>query len=57
MRKVPLFLSKSMVYLLCCPTHSGNRKGVPQVAEIVTGLIVAVGANVIAHYICKWLDD
>lgn len=57
MRKVPLFLSKSMVYLLCCPTHSGNRKGVPQVAEIVTSLIVAVGANVIAHYICKWLDD
>ena len=57
MRKVPLFLSKPVIYFQCCPAHSGNRKGVSQVADILTNLIVAVGASVIAYYICKWLDD
>ena len=57
MRKAPLFLSKPVLYFQCCPAHSGNRKGVSQVVDILTNLIVAVGASVIARYICKWLDD
>ena len=37
--------------------HSGNRKEVSRMAEILTNIIVAVVAQVTANYVCKWLDD
>lgn len=51
---VPL---STVSYLFRCPLHSGNRKEVCHVGDIFINLFVAVGANMIAYYICKWLDS
>ena len=51
---VPL---STVLYLFRCPLQSGNRKEVCHVGDIFINLFVAVGANVIAYYICKWLDS
>ena len=39
--------------------QSGNREEVFPMEAIsaITNFLVAVGANVAAYYICKWLDD
>ena len=37
--------------------HSGNRREVSRMAEILTNIIVAVVAQVIADRLCKWLDS
>lgn len=37
--------------------HSGNRREVSLMVQIVTDIIVAVAAQVIADRLCKWLDN
>ena len=37
--------------------QSGNREEVVLMDSILINFIVAVGANVVSYYICKWLDD
>ena len=39
------------------PLHSGNRREVSLMVQIVTDIIVAVIAQVIADRLCKWLDN
>lgn len=55
----------SKIAMLCriCDTkdaallHSGNRREVSLMVQIVTDIIVAVAAQVIADRLCKWLDN
>ena len=55
----------SKIAMLCriCNTkdaallHSGNRREVILMVQIVTDIIVAVAAQVIADRLCKWLDS
>ena len=55
----------SKIAMLCriCNTknaallHSGNRREVSLMVQIVTDIIVAVAAQVIADRLCKWLDS
>mgnify|MGYP007047245070 CR=1 FL=1 len=37
--------------------HSGNRREVSLMVQILTDIIVAVIAQVIADRLCKWLDS
>ena len=37
--------------------HSGNRREVSLMVQIVTDIIAAVAAQVIADRLCKWLDS
>ena len=37
--------------------HSGNRREVSLMVQILTDIIVAVAAQVIADRLCKWLDS
>ena len=37
--------------------QSGNREEVVLMETILIDLLVAVGANVLSYYICKWLDN
>ena len=37
--------------------HSGNRREVSRMVQILTDIIVAVIAQVIADRLCKWLDN
>ena len=37
--------------------HSGNRREVSLMVQIVTDIIVAVAAQEIAERLCKWLDN
>ena len=39
------------------PLHSGNRREVSLMVQILTDIIVAVAAQVIADRLCKWLDS
>ena len=39
------------------PLHSGNRREVSRMVQILTDIIVAVAAQVIADRLCKWLDS
>ena len=56
-------LSKiAMLCRICCTKdaallHSGNRREVSLMVQIVTDIIVAVAAQVIADRLCKWLDN
>lgn len=55
----------SKIAMLCriCDTkdaallHSGNRREVSLMVQILTDIIVAVAAQVIADRLCKWLDN
>lgn len=55
----------SKIAMLCriCDTkdaallHSGNRREVSLMVQILTDIIVAVIAQVIADRLCKWLDN
>ena len=46
-----------MLYWLCCPSPFWEQKEVSRMAEILTNIIVAVVAQVIADRLCKWLDS
>ena len=37
--------------------HSGNRRVVSRMVQILTDIIVAVAAQMIADRLCKWLDN
>ena len=49
-------LQKSSILLeyVCCETF--QQKGGEPVKNILLNLILAVMANIVSHYICKWLD-
>lgn len=47
-------LSDVIKYACYC-THSGNREGVKRMNSLFT-FIVSIMQNVLAHYICRWLD-
>ena len=49
-------LSNLVILMMLPLSHSGSRGEVSQVGEIFTGFFLSVGASVVAHYICKWLD-
>ena len=57
------YLSKIAMLCRICHTkdaallHSGNRREVSLMVQIVTDIIVAVAAQVIADRLCKWLDS
>ena len=46
-----------MLYWLCCPSPFWQQKGVDTVDTILTNILVAVAAQVIADRLCKWLDN
>ena len=46
-----------MLYWSCCPSPFWEQKEVSRMAEILTNIIVAVVAQVIADRLCKWLDS
>lgn len=48
-------LLSNVVKWACYRTQSGNGKGVSYLSSLFS-FIVSVMQNVIAHYICKWLD-
>ena len=62
-RKHLAHLSKIAMLCRICYTkdaallHSGNRREVSRMVQIVTDIIVAVAAQVIADRLCKWLDN
>lgn len=62
-RKRLIYLSKIAMLCRICYTkdaallHSGNRREVSLMVQIVTDIIVAVAAQVIADRLCKWLDN
>lgn len=62
-RKHLTHLSKIVMLCRICYTkdaallHSGNRREVSLMVQIVTDIIVAVAAQVIADRLCKWLDN
>lgn len=62
-RKHLTHLSKIAMLCRICYTkdaallHSGNRREVSLMVQIVTDIIVAVVAQVIADCLCKWLDN
>ena len=62
-RKHLTHLSKIAMLCRICYTkdaallHSGNRREVSLMVQIVTDIIVAVAAQVIADRLCKWLDN
>lgn len=62
-RKYLAHLSKIAMLCRICYTkdaallHSGNRREVSLMVQIVTDIIVAVAAQVIADRLCKWLDN
>lgn len=62
-RKHLAHLSKIAMLCRICYTkdaallHSGDRREVSQMVQIVTDIIVAVAAQVIADRLCKWLDN
>ena len=45
-----------LVSLPCFPNLATER-GRVTVNAVLTNFIVTVGANVVAYYICKWLDS
>ena len=62
-RKHLAHLSKIAMLCRICYTkdaallHSGNRREVSLMVQILTDIIVAVIAQVIADRLCKWLDS
>ena len=62
-RKRLTHLSKIAMLCRICYTkdaallHSGNRREVSRMVQILTDIIVAVIAQVIADRLCKWLDN
>ena len=62
-RKHLTHLSKIAMLCRICYTkdaallHSGNRREVSLMVQILTDIIVAVAAQVIADRLCKWLDN
>ena len=51
------FRHENLLYFFCCSLQSGNRKEVSRMAEILINFIMAVAAQVLAYYLCKWLDN
>ena len=45
-----------MLYWLCCPSPFWQQKGVDTMDTILTNFLVAVAAQVAAHFLCKWLE-
>lgn len=62
-RKHLAHLSKIAMLCRICYTkdaallHSGNRREVSRMVQILTDIIVAVAAQMIADRLCKWLDN
>ena len=46
-----------MLYWLCCPSPFWQQKGVDIMDTILTNFLVAVAAQVAAHFLCKWLES
>ena len=46
-----------MLYWLCCPSPFWQQKGVDTMETILTNFLVAVAAQVAAHFLCKWLES
>ena len=46
----------NLLYYRCYFPYTGNRKGVRFVKLILLTLFISITANVLAYYICKWLD-
>ena len=46
-----------MLYWLCCPSPFWQQKGVDTMDTILTNFLVAVAAQVAAHFLCKWLES
>lgn len=54
---VILRILSNLVILMTLPLfHSGSRGEVGSLYDIFVGFFVSVGASVVGHYICKWLD-
>ena len=49
-------LSIFVILMMLPLSHSGSRGEVNRVSDIFSGFFLSVGASVVAHYICKWLD-
>ena len=46
-----------MLYWLCCPSPFWQQKGVDTMDTILTNFLVAVAAQVAAHFLRKWLES
>ena len=47
---------KPVLYWWRCPSPFWQQKGVDIMDTILTNFLVAVAAQVAAHFLCKWLD-
>ena len=45
------------IHWLCCPSPFWQQKGVDTMDTILTNFLVAVAAQVAAHFLCKWLES
>jgi hypothetical protein len=52
----PCETGRILIYSWCCPSHSGNREEVGNLADLINFLL-AVAASIVGHYVCKWLDS